>query len=197
VFQGRQYEIPTGPVADRVEHRYRQIISNGQTPVIVDAGANIGAASLWFANKFPEAHIVAVEPEPGNAAILSKNANKRMTVITAAIGATPGYVSIPENATGWGARTERSNRGIEIVTMSEAFGSVPDGCPFIAKIDIEGFESDLFSSNTEWLDHVHMVYIEPHDWLMPGKRTSGNFQRAMAQREFEIFISDENLIYVR
>jgi hypothetical protein len=81
--------------------------------------------------------------------------------------------------------------------MANAFARVRDGTPFIAKIDIEGFESDLFAENTDWLKEVYMVVIEPHDWLMPGERTSRAFQVVMSRFEFEIFVSGDNLIYVR
>ena len=32
--------------------------------------------------------------------------------------------------------------------------------PFMIKIDIEGFEDDLFSINTEWLDEFYIMIIE-------------------------------------
>src|SRR5665213_307274 len=44
--------------------------------VIIDAGANIGLASIFFANKFPDAVIYALEPEVSNYAILEKNVSK-------------------------------------------------------------------------------------------------------------------------
>jgi hypothetical protein len=68
---------------------------------------------------------------------------------------------------------------------------------FIAKIDIEGFEDDLFSDNTRWVDDVEVIIIEPHDWLFPGTGTSRNFQRAISKRPFEVVISGENLVYIR
>jgi predicted O-methyltransferase YrrM len=37
--------------------------SSGRKPLIVDAGANIGAASIFFAAKMPNARIVAIEPD--------------------------------------------------------------------------------------------------------------------------------------
>jgi hypothetical protein len=68
---------------------------------------------------------------------------------------------------------------------------------FCVKIDIEGFESDVFASNTEWLDDVTVVLVEPHDWMLPGQGSSRTMQVAMAARPFEMLISGENLIYVR
>ena len=44
-----------------------------QPKTIVDAGANIGLASIYFANAFPSSRIVAVEPERGNFRLLQKN----------------------------------------------------------------------------------------------------------------------------
>ena len=41
--------------------------------VIIDAGSNIGLAAVFFANKFPNATIVALEPEESNFHILERN----------------------------------------------------------------------------------------------------------------------------
>ena len=56
---------------------------------------------------------------------------------------------------------------------------------------------DLFAANTDWIDAAFVIYVEPHDWLLPGKRTSRSFQRELARRDFELLIRGENLIYVR
>ena len=40
---------------------------------IIDAGANIGIASLYFLHQYPNARIVAIEPHPGNSELLRKN----------------------------------------------------------------------------------------------------------------------------
>jgi FkbM family methyltransferase len=170
----------------------------GRIPIIVDAGANIGAASLWFCAAFPESAVIAIEPEPRNAAVLWKNAGvcSRIRVLQAAIGSRTGYVTVSDN-TGSGVQTARSENGIPIITMQEAFGSIANGVPFIAKIDIEGFENDLFSSNLDWLEEVKVVFIEPHDWMLPESRTSRAFQRAMGERDFDILLRGDSLVYVR
>lgn len=195
VFKDKQYDIGAS-LKQRAEQHYADILRSGKVPTIVDAGANIGAASIWFKNAYPNAHIIAVEPEPGNISVLLKNAGQRISVRQAAIGSSPGFVAVKNEGLGWAAQTERSESGTPIVTMSELFAE-GNGAAFIAKIDIEGFEDDLFSKNLEWLDEIFLIYVEPHDWLLPGKGTSRTFQRAMGERDFEILISGENLVYVR
>lgn len=41
--------------------------------LIIDGGANVGYASVWFTNKFSKAKIFAVEPEDENFKILKSN----------------------------------------------------------------------------------------------------------------------------
>ena len=167
--------------------------------MIIDAGANIGAASLWFRRLYPDAAIVAIEPDPDNLAILRKNiADDPLThVVDAAIGSKPGHVDLEKTNAGWGTMTHRSNDGVPIVTVSTLTKMIDEASLFIVKVDIEGFESDLFADNLGWLDDAHVVMIEPHDWMLPGQRSSGTFQQALAKHPFEIFIRGENLIYVR
>ena len=200
VFRRGEYDIGVAPaVPARMQQRYCEIVEGGRIPIIVDAGANIGIATLWFKQRFPAAHVVALEPEPGNVAILRKNVGNvpGVVVLDNPIGAVAGFAEVKSGDLGWAATTQRAETGRPIVTMTEAFGKVPNGTPFIAKIDIEGFESDLFAANVEWLQAVFAVFIEPHDWMLPGAATSRNFQRVMGNSNFEIFINGENLLYVR
>jgi len=199
VFRERQYDLGTTGIGERVWNRYAEILNSGGIPIIVDAGANIGAASLWFLAAYPRAQVIAIEPEPDNLAVLHLNADgkERLSVLDAAVGSNEGFVSVNCDGPGWAAQTMRAQAGIPIVTMDSAFRSVERGVPFIAKIDIEGFEKDLFSENLEWLNDVYVVYVEPHDWLLPGQMTSRPFQRALAQHPFELMISGDNLAFVR
>ena len=47
--------------------------------VIVDAGANIGLASILFANRYPEAKVLAIEPEHDNFSLLADNVRPTTT----------------------------------------------------------------------------------------------------------------------
>jgi FkbM family methyltransferase len=199
IFADREYEAHPPFLQARLTAKYEEILASGQKPVIVDAGANIGAASLWFSRLYPLALIVAIEPDPSNVVVLRKNmaGMANVTILDAAIGAEPGFVSVDTSRPSWGIRTERSSTGVRVVTVADALNASGGDILFLVKVDIEGFESDLFEANTKWLDATFAVIIEPHDWLMPGKQTSRSFQQAFAARPFEIFIRGENLFYVR
>lgn len=200
VFQRREYELRTLKRFPDIRARYAALLAAGKVPVIVDAGANIGAASLWFAREFPQAHVVAIEPEPGNVAMCRKNIAGRASIslIDAAVGSSSGRVSLHNPAgEAWSPRSERRDDGdITVVTIQDAVDTVPNGQLFIVKMDIEGFESDVFVSGTEWIDAAAVLMIEIHDWMRPGGGTSFALQHAMADRRFEMVISGENLIYI-
>lgn len=200
IFIEREYDL-SHPLLlhDRIQAHYHSLLAQGVVPVIADIGANIGAASLWFRAHFPESAIVAVEPDPENADMLKRNLqfDSNCHIIEAAIGSRAGHVSLENAGEGWAVRTQRSSEGIKVVTVDEVVATVGGGKPFIIKIDIEGFESDLFSENLDWISRSYAVMIEPHDWMLPGQMTSRSFQQAMACHPFEMFIRGENILYVR
>ena len=200
VFINKEYQL-RGPrhAVDRIAARYQSLLAEGETPIIVDAGANIGAATLWFSSLYPDAKLVAVEPHAGNAALLWRNVADRpnVTVMEAAIGSEAGHVQLVDEGLGWAVQTERADSGLPIVTIDDACTASGGSTPFIVKIDIEGFERDLFASNLDWLAKPYVVIIELHDWMLPGQLSSRTFQQAIAQHPFEMFMAGENIFYVR
>lgn len=199
VFVDAEYDLSRYPQQELINHRYNEIIAAGDVPVIIDAGANIGVASVWFASLFPGAAVLAVEPDPANAAIARLNAAEwpNVTVHEAAIGAVRGNADLqafPDQ--GWGSRTARSDKGLPIETVEDLRSSVPYGRLFIVKVDIEGFESDLFSVNTGWLQDARAIFVEPHDWMLPGVGSSRSLQTALMGQDRELLISGENLVFI-
>ena len=199
VWRDRQYAIPQAAQAARLSRLEASIRARGRVPVIVDAGANIGAAALWFAREWPHAGVVAVEPDTANAAMARRNCagRDRIEVVEAAIGGEAGYVSVDSEAEAYAVTTKRADQGCRVVTVDECVTMVEGGELFAVKIDIEGFEDDLFSANTDWLDRAALVYIEPHDHMFAQRATSRNFQAEMGRRDFDLLIRGENLVYIR
>jgi FkbM family methyltransferase len=200
VFRDKCYDVDPFPQSRAIHAAYKAILDAGKIPVIVDAGANIGAASLWFSSQFPRARIIAVEPESRNAALCRRNLAKTptVTVMEAALGASSGRISITNHSgEAWGFMTSRNAEGeIPVVTIPELTANISGGQLFAAKIDIEGFEADLFSTNTDWLDELKFMFLEPHDWMLPDQGSSRAFQSRMAKGDFELIVAGENLLYV-
>lgn len=201
IFRERAYELKGFPQSAAITECYQSILKSGQTPLIIDAGANIGASAIWFAKAFPEAHIMAVEPDAENVELCRYNVKHfaNIGVLEAGISGRSGRAQMKADFEGHAAQTVKSEQGdIQLFTVDEILRKGPkNSVLFLLKVDIEGFEMDLFSASLEWLVDVQAIIIEPHDWLFPGKRTSGPLQEAMAKHRFEMLISGENLIYVR
>jgi|HubBroStandDraft_6_1064221.scaffolds.fasta_scaffold399672_1 threonine dehydrogenase-like Zn-dependent dehydrogenase len=78
-----------------VTREYELTVELDSPAFIIDGGANIGMASLFFLNKYPASKIVAVEPDPANFEICRMNLEtygSRVTLIRGAIWKTPGHL---------------------------------------------------------------------------------------------------------
>jgi FkbM family methyltransferase len=202
IFGNRDYDLSQFRQFPRLMTAYQRILAAGQIPIIIDAGANVGAASLWFARQFPQSRIFAVEPDTENGEMCRLNTRHipNVKVIDAAIGSEVGWASLsnPRNEA-WAFETTRDANGkISIETIPRIVCDIRDPAKlFLVKIDIQGFEEDLFETNTGWVDEVEVIIIEPHDWLFPGEGKSRNFQKVLGEHDFEVLVSGENLIYIR
>jgi FkbM family methyltransferase len=202
IFVEEDYDLrPLSRFAELSEH-YRAICKQG-TPLIVDLGGNIGLSPLYFSMMWPEAQIVAVEPEPGNFALLSENIAGRANIraIQAGAASRSGRLSIVDEKAGKNAfQTEVSDDGsVPAVTVGEIVAEYrAKGCiPFAIKIDIEGGEAELFSEDHDWLDEFPLAMVELHDWLYPGQRTSRSFLSAVAEKDRDFIYLDENIFSIR
>lgn len=181
--------------------KYDEIIMNGKA-LILDCGANIGAASIYFSIQFPESDIVSIEPEPNNLSICKKNTScyQNIHTIHAAVGSSCQQGEIHDPGEGnWGFRvTNANNGGINIISINALLDS--DLCrkstPFIIKIDIEGFESDLFKENIEWIDRFPLLIIELHDWMLPKTANSKNFLQAISSLDRDFVFFGENVFSI-
>lgn len=201
VFSWRQYDTTAFPQHARIMQAYRDILARGRRPLILDLGANNGASARYFAREYPAASIVAVEPDVDNARMCRLNTEGHpVEVVAAAIGGSPGHVSLAtaDMASVSYTATRSADGGVPVVTVNQLLAErSADHELFIVKIDIEGFEEDLFASGTEWVEQATMLVIEPHDWKFPDRHTSRHLQEVMGRLPFQLMLSGENLVYVR
>jgi FkbM family methyltransferase len=162
----------------------------GRQPLIVDAGANIGASAIYFLGNLQNALVVAIEPDRDNFALLCKNVEgTKVKPIHAAISSSAGLAQVVDPGEGhWGYRTRpivedgAHTDTVNRVTITEIYAAHAVGFfPFIVKIDVEGAEQDVFSANTQWIDRTPLVIVELHDWLLPKAGTSRPFLQCISQ----------------
>lgn len=134
---------------------------------IIDAGAHVGLAALYFADQFPDAHIYCIEPNLNNFALLKNNvANEpRIVPIHAALTGLPNQeVFISGAGPAWGFKVNSSADGDKVTGMSieQIRGAFEIESIDILKIDIEGGEADVFSQPS-FLEHVDYIIAELHE----------------------------------
>lgn len=202
VFSRREYDLSKYPQRARLVAAYDAMLAAGKRPVIIDAGANIGLASIWFAKRFPEATIVAIEPDPGNLELCRRNVApfKNIKLVEGAIGARAGRVGLSNpQGEAYAVRTTREESGpVPVFTVADLKAQARgNGALLLVKVDIEGFESDLFSENIDWIDETAALIVEPHDWMLPGQHSSASLQKALFPRGMEMLIHRESLVFIR
>lgn len=211
IWKAKDYDILKLKRAKEFIGLYRSIVQSGATPLIIDAGANIGASALYFSEFYKGSKVIAIEPESGNHALLEENTRGYTGIecLKAALSSSDGEINVLDPGQGsWGFRTSLQSEEIAtdgVVVGKSASVSVNtiikkeenSGIPFIAKIDIEGGERELFSKNLEWVDKFPIIIIELHDWLFPGEANSLNFLRCIANLKRDFIFHGENIFSLK
>ncbi len=188
MFESQDYSLGRLRRGAEVQAQYEELLRAGQRPLILDAGANIGASAVFFGVHFPRAHIVALEPEAGNFELLRANtAGLDVDARCAAIGAREGKAAPADP--GARAPVQAASR---LINEKLAAGYAP----YIARIDIEGGERELFASDTGWADRFALLIIQLHDWLLPRAGSARNFLRWAGRRDRDFVHVGENIFSI-
>ena len=202
VFQERHHAFEHWQRAPELLALIARRSEAGQRPLVIDGGANLGASTVFFASKIPEARIVAVEPAPQNFELLQKNtAGLNVDLRQAALGATPGRAEIVDPGQGhWSYRVAEAvgdSGSVPVVTLDDIYRAYRTGhFPFLVKLDIEGGEKELFSANTEWMRSTPVIIIEPHDWMLPKTETVRPFLERILLDRRDILVQGENIVAI-
>jgi FkbM family methyltransferase len=145
---------------------------------IIDAGANIGASTVYLAHLFPDSKIIAIEPERENFSLLEKNTkhhknvkciraalwNERMTMdLVDRTGGTIGFTI---------AQSKESNsetgQTVECLSIEELCSRFKIRSIGFLKLDIEGAEKNVLENSEQWIGRVEVIAAELHDQFVPG-----------------------------
>jgi FkbM family methyltransferase len=192
---GRPFHVRLGTsdlrVLEQVFARQEYSLPKSVKPrTIIDAGANIGCATIFFANRYPDARIIAIEPDPSNFEVLQSNCAglPNVTPVAAAVWSHPATLTfVNPNCGKWAvSMKERGSDGAAVrgVTIAQLIEEFSLDRIDVLKMDIEGGEKEVFSApDLSWLDKVGMLAIELHDFVRPGCAKA--FYSALSDRPFE------------
>ena len=185
-----------------IQHHRTQ--ATARPSLIVDAGANIGASAVFFACKYENSLVFAIEPDKANWSLLSRNTvGLNCIAFHGAVGSEDGELLLVDpGRSDWGFMTTRAQTPPatslgKVTSLSPKsilkHPSVGDVRPLIFKIDIEGGEDDLFAGDTDWMNEFPLLIIELHDWMLPFSGASRNLIRALARHDFDVLQRGENM----
>lgn len=148
---------------------------NSKVSVLIDAGANVGFATIYLSQKKAFDKIFCIEPSKFNFKILKKNTSSlntvaNVTLLENALAARENESFHIENnfrdGKDWSLTTTQSVNGeVKGVTINEIIKEYALEEITLLKIDIEGAERFIFeeSANLSFLDKTKIIVIEIHD----------------------------------
>jgi len=174
----------------------------GTVDFIIDAGANIGLTSVFFANQFPNARIIAIEPDEDNFRMFQKNTASLPNVSGHMAGLWHKQAALTVKDEGYGAYgftveevDANHPMALQAVSINDIIKDSEASIIDVLKIDIEGSEKEVFSENYEnWLPITKCLIIELHDRKRTG--CSQAVFSALSAYNFSMEVRGENLVFL-
>jgi len=141
---------------------------------IIDCGANVGLTSVLLLSRYPNARLVAIEPDSGNLAACRRNLAPfadRAVCIEAGVWSVSAPMVVVRGAYGDGRDwahivrpcAEGEAPDFRAVTVPQVMAEHGFSRVDLLKVDIEGAEAEVFNAAApEWLSGVRAIAIELH-----------------------------------
>jgi FkbM family methyltransferase len=140
-----------------------------ESPYIIDCGANIGLAIIYFKQIYPDAEILAFEPDPKVFDALKFNIQTfnfdNVTLINKAVWNKVEILKFYSEGADGGrkALVSDSDNIIEVQTV-QLRDYITQKVDFL-KIDIEGAEYEVLKDISDLLHNVERIFVEYHSFV--------------------------------
>ena len=152
-------------------------VEGAEPRTVLDLGANIGLASAWFRERYPDARVIAVEPDPATFSKLERNlgGDDGVTLVNLAVSSTSGEVALFRPAGYSVGSSLRASGGsqagaarIRACTLDELWAELGLEGLDLLKLDVEGAELDVLDGFSH-LGSVRAIVGEAHPPLLDGR----------------------------
>jgi FkbM family methyltransferase len=162
-------------VFEQIFIRQHYKLETAVSPIsILDIGANIGLAAVYFKIQFPSAKIVCIEPEASNFDMLVRNTRnlKDVKLIKAALWSRKAFLKIvnkeAEKFSFIVQESTENEADFQAVSLDDILRDYNLDRVDLLKMDVEGAEAEVFREEPSWIKKVDNWIIEFHENLHPG-----------------------------
>jgi len=176
--------------------------SDRADPTILDCGSHIGLSVAWFKRHFPQARIIAFEPDPDTFRLLQANvavngfqniellnvavsSRKGTARLYGEFGVTAPMASAHSLRQEWGS--QRSEEWIPVNTVPLA--DYITGPVDYLKLDIEGSETEVMKSIEQHLHLIRAIGLEFHGTGTQALADEEALVRLLRENGFEVSLN--------
>lgn len=164
-------------------------------PLIIDCGANIGISVLYYKTIFPDADVIAFEPDQQNFQLLTKNIKdnnlQQVELHEAAVWIENGKISFASNAAE-GSSIAQPGEADNIITVTSVrladMLAKYEKIDFL-KIDIEGAEDKVIADCHQQLSNVENLFLEYHGTVAETKKLATILQ-TIKEAGFNLYLTN-------
>jgi FkbM family methyltransferase len=179
--------------------RQNDFLYDGDDPVILDCGANIGISILNYKRQFPNARIIAFEPDPEVCKVLRENLElnsvQDVEVVEAAVWTEESTLEFYQHYTTDGSRLVLDEDYVPKVSEDKLFVKTVRLVDYLReltvdfiKMDIEGAESAVIADSVPYLKKVPQMVIEYHH-MMSSAEAFSSILKHLTVAEFDITVN--------
>lgn len=168
------------------------------SPQILDGGSNIGLATLYWKQQFPDARITAFEPDPEVFQTLKKNMEHHgcddVILVQKGLWSEEGKLEFqPDGAdAGHMASVTGSETDGDVVPVTRLVPYLDDRIDML-KLDIEGAEVEVLCDAAGHLGSVQNLFVEYHSYVGKEQRID-EILRVLREAGFRIHIRPEFVV---
>jgi FkbM family methyltransferase len=170
-------------------------------PFIIDGGAHIGMATIFFKSQYPKSQILAIEPNPRSFKLLQTNVEQNdlqnVTLMNSALGPKEGTKTLYIDPTddrwdssasfhhgGWTGGHNTKDIQVPTVSLSSL---IMNRRVDLLKLDIEGAEQKVLIEAEQHLGNIKNIIIEFHP---VGGQNLQKIVRLLRKNGFEVEVGE-------